>query len=229
MGSDSAPPPLSSNSAPLGVYSMRQSRSRTDKIASSARATLSSTSSTSGLCRPVTTGTHRLMMPAFSPAIAVSVSPRKAWWSIEIEVIAATAGRTTFVASSLPPSPTSITARSAWLRLNSINPAAVSASNTVIGRLALTCSSSAKVDASSPADTRFPAIRKRSVTETRCGDVITWTRSPAASPIARMVAHVLPLPFVPATWITGGSRCSGWPRWRSSACSRSRLRSIKTG
>jgi hypothetical protein len=32
-----------------------------------------------------------------------------------------------------------------------------------------------------------------------------------ASSIARMKAVVEPLPLVPATWITGGSRRSGWP------------------
>ncbi len=36
-------------------------------------------------------------------------------------------------------------------------------------------------------------------------------REPPASRIARMVAMVEPLPLVPATWITGGSRRSGCP------------------
>ena len=40
---------------------------------------------------------------------------------------------------------------------------------------------------------------------------------------------MLPLPLVPATWITGGRRRSGWPSLPSRASRRSRLRSISRG
>ena len=48
-----------------------------------------------------------LIIPAFSPAIAARVSPRMAVWSSLMEVITATSGSTTLVASRRPPNPTS--------------------------------------------------------------------------------------------------------------------------
>src|ERR671932_1628253 len=47
--------------------------------------------------------------------------------------------------------------------------------------------------------------------------------------MARMKATVEPLPWVPATWITGGSRRSGWPRAASSRSMRPSDRSIALG
>ena len=55
-----------------------------------------------------TTVEPSLMIPAFSEAISASVSPRMAMWSLLIEVMTATSGVTTLVASSRPPSPTSM-------------------------------------------------------------------------------------------------------------------------
>ena len=52
----------------------------------------SNTASTSAGCAPVTTGTPRFMMPAFSAAIFSSVSPSSSRWSMEIEAIAEAAG-----------------------------------------------------------------------------------------------------------------------------------------
>ena len=57
-----------------------------------------------------------------------------------------------------------------------------------------------------------PAIRMRSLKRTRCGLVKAWTLWPAASSAARRKATVEPLPLVPATWNTGGSRSCGRPK-----------------
>src|ERR1044072_3698175 len=63
---------------------------------------------------PIAAGTPGLSIPAFSPAIRASVSPRNCIWSYEIGVIAVTSGRSiTLVASSRPPSPVSSRSRSA--------------------------------------------------------------------------------------------------------------------
>ena len=54
-------------------------------------------------------------MPAFSRATASSVSPSRSAWSSPMWVTSARSGRSTFVASSRPPRPTSTTARSTSL------------------------------------------------------------------------------------------------------------------
>ena len=63
------------------------------------------TSSAAAGMRPSTTGRPALMMPAFSAAICSSWSPSISQWSSPIEVITATSGCTTLVASSRPPEP----------------------------------------------------------------------------------------------------------------------------
>ncbi len=59
-------------------------------------------------------GTPGLAIAAFSRAISSTVSPRYFWWSSAIWVITDTNGVITFVLSSRPPRPTSITAMSTW-------------------------------------------------------------------------------------------------------------------
>ena len=72
-------------------------------------------------------------MPAFSPAIAVRLSPRKLTWSIEIGVIAVASGfSTTLVASSLPPRPVSSSSKSAGVSAKARKAAAVVISNSVM-------------------------------------------------------------------------------------------------
>ena len=61
---------------------------------------------------PKMTGIASLIIPAFSFAISSIVSPNMCVWSFEIEVMIDKIGETTLVASSLPPSPTSIMAKS---------------------------------------------------------------------------------------------------------------------
>ena len=53
-----------------------------------------------------------LMTPAFSPAISAGVEPRRSVWSSEMGVTTATEASMTFVASQVPPMPTSTTATS---------------------------------------------------------------------------------------------------------------------
>ena len=147
-----------------------------------------------------------------------------------MDVIAVAAGGgITLVASPRPPNPTSSTHKSAGAAANIWKAAAVITSNNVMGSPAFMASICAIVAFSMASDTISPATRNRSLNRIRCGEVNTCTRHPAASPIARRKAQVLPLPLVPATWMTGGRRRSGLPSLASSPCRRSRLRSISLG
>ena len=74
------------------------------------------TSRASSPVTPLTSGTPRLTMPAFSPAIAANVLPNCRVWSKLMLVMTETSGVQTFVASKRPPSPTSKTARSIFSR-----------------------------------------------------------------------------------------------------------------
>ena len=65
------------------------------------------------------------MMPAFSPAIRVNVSPSTAVWSYDNEVMTETLGVTMLVASSRPPKPTSKTAAFTPYFANAKNASAV--------------------------------------------------------------------------------------------------------
>ena len=89
------------------------------------------TAAASGRRSPMTTVIPGLMIPAFSNAIAPSVSPRCCWWSKSIVVIAPATGVITLVASKRPPRPTSMTPTSTPERRNSSKAAAVVASKKV--------------------------------------------------------------------------------------------------
>ena len=66
------------------------------------------TSSASLSCFPTIIGQKGFIIPAFSPAIFLTVFPRNCSWSTETGVIIVRVGLvTTFVASNLPPNPTS--------------------------------------------------------------------------------------------------------------------------
>ena len=125
-------------------------------------------------------------MPAFSRAMAATVSPRNAMWSSDTGVMMLAAVRaTTLVASSRPPIPTSSTSASACTRENARKAAAPMISKKVIGSPALTVSTSSSNATRASSEMRSPASRMRSLKRTRCGDVKTWTRRPDASRIAR--------------------------------------------
>ena len=91
-------------------------------------------------------------------------------WSNAIRVIAATrGGGITFVASSRPPIPTSITARSTFASRNARNAAKVAVSkNDSSGPIA---SARASTSSSAPSDSGSPFTRMRSAKRHKCGDV----------------------------------------------------------
>ena len=84
-----------------------------------------------------------LMMPAFSPAIASTVSPSHSVWSSPIGVITATWPSMTLVASQVPPMPTSTTATSTGASAKAANAIAVSISWKVTSSGCLASTSSA--------------------------------------------------------------------------------------
>ena len=96
-------------------------------------ATRRTTSAASSRCGAMTMGVPLLMMPAFSAAINGSVLPRVATWSRLTGVITLTSGSTTFVESSLPPSPTSTTWKSTPLSRKCSKAMAVIISKKLIG------------------------------------------------------------------------------------------------
>ena len=135
-----------------------------------------------------------------------------------IFVTTETRGVITFVASSRPPSPTSMTPTCAPRAARSAKAMAVVASKKLASRRSI-CGWRNVVhsaNASSPIGT--PSTTMRSRTETRCGEVYIPTLCPRAASSAPMKAQVEPLPFVPATWIEG--------KWRSGCPSTSRSPSV---
>ena len=70
-------------------------------------------------------GIFFFMIPAFSQAIYSNVLPRTFTWSNPIDVIAVAIGVIKFVASNLPPSPTSIILISVFYILKYFNPSNV--------------------------------------------------------------------------------------------------------
>ena len=86
---------------------------------------------TSGTCVAHKTGMPFFIIPAFSAAIFSSVSPKNSVCSSSIVFIIEICGFITFVASSLPPSPTSKTASSTFASFMHKNAKTVTSSNQV--------------------------------------------------------------------------------------------------
>ena len=115
------------------------------------------------------------------------------------------------MASSRPPRPTSTTARSTFARRNHDSAIAVAASKNV-GHWG---SPPARTSASACRRTRAassrsagspigaPSTAKRSVIDTRWGEVYRPVRYPAARRALSSIAATEPLPLVPATMIAG--------------------------
>ena len=99
------------------------------------------------------------------------LSPRMSLWSKEMGVIAVILGFTTFVESSLPPRPTSITAKSTFSFAKCVNAIAVVVSKNVddISSISFLCSSTNNSISSS--DIHLPSIVILSLNLIRCGDV----------------------------------------------------------
>ena len=155
----------------------------------------------------MTHGTPGLIIPAFSRAIFASVLPKNSVWSMPILVMTDRTGVSTFVLSSLPPKPVSITAISTFCCTKYQNPRAVMVSKNE------GCSSSRKAlcsvtnAATVSSGIGLPLTRIRSVSETRCGEVNKPTRSPAACSAAAIRWLVEPFPFVPATCTALSTSC----------------------
>ena len=117
------------------------------------------------------------MMPAFSRAISATVVPSRWVWSRSIGVITATPASATFVASHVPPRPTSTTATSTGASANAANAIAVMISKNVqatpsIWRSSTTAtygSSSPHTSSKRSSEIGSPSMVMRSVSEVRCG------------------------------------------------------------
>ncbi len=151
------------------------------------------------------------MIPAFSPAISATVVPSRLVWSRSIGVTTATVPSATFVASQVPPSPTSITATSTGASANAANAIPVTISKNVMATPSIcrpsTISTYGWSSRHSSSNRRSligtPSIAIRSLIRLMWGLVNRPVRSPVARSSASIIAAVLPLPFVPVRWITG--------------------------
>jgi hypothetical protein len=106
--------------------------------------------------------------------------------------------RSTLVASSLPPKPTSITAMSTDSSANAMKASVVTTSNHVspAKRETYGCTRSTKLANSSGAiSASFSRMRSRK--SCKCGDEYKPTRKPAALRTLAHIALTEPLPFVP--------------------------------
>ena len=141
--------------------------------APTALARAATTASASAGSRPITSGTPGLAIPAFSAAIETTSVPRYSSWSSAIDVIAVTIGLTRLVASSRPPSPTSITPTSTPMRANHSQASRVANSKCVSGMRAASRSARSSPTRSTTRARGMvrPPARMRSVKSTRCGEV----------------------------------------------------------
>ena len=130
------------------------------------------------------------------------------------------------VASSLPPSPASITPTPTRAAARAMNPAAVATSNWVTASPALRSTTSAASAALATAEENSsgpisaPPIRIRSDQRSRWGETIAPARTPCASSSAAVIRVTEDLPLVPTTWIEA-KRCCGMPSSAFIRCIRS--------
>ena len=166
-------------------------------------------------CGDVNAGTRGLNIPAFSRAIFANVSPSTSTWSKPSDVTPHTVGdRTRLVASSLPPRPTSRIAHSTFSCAKIRKPNKVKNRKYAGGpprsahfeRHPLKSHQNSRTKVF--LETGAPSIRNRSRTSTRCGDVYRPVFTPHSRMMCSANAHVLPLPFVPATWIARSASTS---------------------
>ena len=121
----------------------------------------------------------------------------------------ATSPATRFVASQDPPIPTSNTPSATGLSANDRNASAVRASKYVTSPKpsSSTCRSTGSRCSHSSANASSaigsPQTSKRSVTESRCGEVNRPVEIPCAHATAAATRAAVVLPFVPVAWIVG--------------------------
>ena len=163
----------------------------------------SNTGSISGSLSPTTTGTHGLMMPAFSKAISGSVSPRMLQWSSPMLVITESTGVTIFVLSKRPPRPVSITATSTPSEANHSKAIIVDISKSDRSRWSnVSCQRSQKsqmksleiYSSESPCTILALSLKSR-----MCGEVKSPVLRPLAESTDVSMLDTEPFPLVPAT------------------------------
>ena len=145
-------------------------------------------------------------------------------WSSPMAVMIASSGVSmTLVESSAPPMPTSSTTMSHRLRAKYSMARQVMSSNSVgCCGIASACGYTSVVSAASVSSGMgCPSTCIRSLNRSINGEMYSPTRYPAARRMDAIMADVLPLPLVPATWTNRSDR-SGWPSRRSSSCVRER-------
>jgi len=181
-------------------------------------------SSVAASASPSTAVAPGFTIPALSWAMASTVSPSTSVWSSETFVHTATVDATTFVASKVPPRPTSTTATSTASSAKCSSPPTVSSSNLVSRASSAFSRSRSRPSTAHSASSSIgaPATPIRSFTACRSGLVYVPTRRPVASSRLAAMAVVEPLPFVPVTW-TQGTSSWGSPSARRAASSGSRV------
>ena len=140
------------------------------------------------------------------------------------------------VASSLPPSPASITATSTRAAAKATKAAAVASSNWVTAspgsRLRFTVAAASAVrstaEAKEASSISSPPISTLSAQRSACGETQAPARIPCASSSAAIIRVTEDLPLVPTTWIEA-KRCWGIPSAVLSLCIRSRPSFQPTG
>ena len=165
------------------------------------------TSKASCSCGYIITGTFSFIIPDFSSAIFSKVSPNICIWSKLIDAITQAIGVITFVESCLPPSPTSITAKSTPCSQKYKNIAQVIISNSVglsypSDNTSFTAFSTLVIAFAKSSFWIFvPFICILSSNSSMKGDVYIPTLYPALISIFVVIALIEPLPFVPAICI----------------------------
>ena len=120
---------------------------------------------------PVMQGIPSLIIPAFSNAISSIVSPRMFIWSYETVVITETAGKMMLVESSLPPRPTSITAKSTFSSAKCLNAIAVVTSKNVAFKRSISFCRDFTYSTTFSLEIGIPSTLILSVKSTKCGEV----------------------------------------------------------
>ena len=156
---------------------MPNSRPSRATVASTSTAFFRSTCAASTGCWARITVASGLTIPAFSAAISPGVLPRRSVWSRSMGVTTATEPSITFVASQLPPMPTSTTATStgASAKAAYAMPVSTSKKESLYSSLASTISTyglmSLYVSTKRSASMGAPSRLIRSVIDWTCGEV----------------------------------------------------------
>ena len=159
----------------------------------------------SGFCLRLTTRLFGFMIPAFCAAIASSVSPSAAIWSMLMDASTQTRGSgITLVESIRPPIPASAMAISHFFSWNHTKARAVSTSKAVgWGKPSPESSSAARLTRSMQRENSvfaitLPFIRNMSRCSRSSGELKDPVRYPARASTPESIASTLPFPFVPA-------------------------------